>query len=61
MIKNVRDILALALLLLVIPGLWALRATVLPSFPDAALGATISVWTLIAQFYFRKSSSGGTP
>jgi len=50
--KTFRD--GLALILLVgIPILWVLAGTVV-SLPEAALGATIVVWTLIAQFYWRK-------
>ena len=46
----------LSLLLLVgIPALWAANRWV--GVPEAALGATIAVWTLVAQFYFRKKDA----
>jgi len=28
------------------------------SLPEAALGATIAIWTLVANFYFRKRAAG---
>ena len=39
-------------LLMGIPGLWVLHT--LRPMPEAILGATISVWTMVAMFYFRK-------
>ena len=59
----------LSLLLMAgIPGLWVFSAVVAP-LAEAVLGATISVWTLVAMFYFRKAppedtggrGGGGTP
>jgi len=59
----------LSLILMVgIPGLWVFSAVVAP-LAEAVLGATISVWTLVAMFYFRKAppedttkpTGGGTP
>ena len=55
MIKNFRDILALILILL-IPLLWVLSSLVMP-LSGEVLGASIAVWTLVAQFYFRKKES----
>lgn len=60
MIKNVRDILAVCLLLVVIPGLWILDALGLLAVNDQVLGATIMAWGLVLQFYFRKKSTGGS-
>ena len=54
--KTFRDRLAL-ILLVGIPILWVLAGTVV-SLPEAALGATIVIWTLVAQFYFRKKAEG---
>ena len=46
--RNWNDVLSLGLLAGV-PALW-----VLASLPEQVLGATIVVWTLVAQFYFRR-------
>ena len=54
--KTFRDRLALVLVA-GIPALWILAGTIV-SLPEAALGATIAVWTLVAQFYFRKKMEG---
>ena len=54
--KTFRDRLAL-ILLVGIPLLWVLTGTVI-ALPEAALGATIVIWTLVANFYFRKKSEG---
>ena len=44
----------LSLLLLAgIPLLWIVNRWV--NIPREAVGATIAVWTLVAQFYFRKA------
>ena len=50
--KNWNDRLSL-LLLLGIPVVWIAQRW-LP-VPGEAIGATIAVWTLVAQFYFRRS------
>jgi len=57
--RNVNDWLALALVILVIPGLWLLQGAHIIALPDAALGATILQWGLILQFYFRKQPPTG--
>ena len=45
----------LSLLLLVgIPGLWLVDSLVKP-IDMQVKGATIAVWTLVAQYYFRKA------
>ena len=56
--KTFNDRLALALLL-GLPGLWVANKW-LP-IPPEALGATIAVWTLVAQFYFRQRAPEATP
>jgi hypothetical protein len=52
------NVLALLLEVIVIPGLWACDGLGLVHIPQAALGASIAVWTLIAQFYYRKAKGG---
>jgi hypothetical protein len=51
---NFNNILALLLEVIVIPGLWFVDGLRLINLPEAVLGASIVVWTLIAQFYYRK-------
>lgn len=54
--KTFRDRLAL-ILLVGIPILWVLGGTRFIAIPEAALGATIAIWTLVANFYFRKKGT----
>ena len=54
---NFRNILAVLVEVIVIPLLWILNGWGIINLPDMVLGATIPVWTLIAQFYFRKKES----
>ena len=51
---NINNILAIALLVVVIPLLWIGVGLKWLDLPGEVLGATISVWTMIAMFYFRK-------
>ena len=51
---KVREILALVGFLGVIPALWVLHGMGVIKLPGEVVGATISVWTLMGQFYFRK-------
>ena len=51
---NFNNILALLVDVIIIPGLWFCQGLGLIQLPEAVLGASIVVWTLIAQFYFRK-------
>lgn len=53
--QNFNDLLALVLMVLIIPGLWVLVGRGIIQVPELITGATIPVWTLIAQFYFRKA------
>lgn len=55
MIKVINDLLALLLLVLLIPLLWALQGRGIINLPGEVIGATIAVWTLIAQYYFRRA------
>lgn len=48
------NILALLVDVIIIPGLWFCDGLRLITLPEAVLGASIVVWTLVAQFYFRK-------
>ena len=64
--KNVNDIIALAILILVIPGLWLAIGLGAVQMPGEIIGATIAAWTLVLQYYFRKSppaspTGGATP
>jgi len=54
---NIRNILALLAFLGVIPAIWILNGSGIINLEETILGATIVVWTLIAQFYFRKKES----
>lgn len=56
--KNFRDSLAVAGFI-GIPLLWLIGALFKMALPDQAIGATILMWGLIGQFYFRKD--GPTP
>ncbi len=53
--NNFNDTLALLLGVVVIPGIWILTALKTVPVPDIVIGATITIETLIAQFYFRKA------
>lgn len=57
--KNWNDLLAL-LLLIIIPGLWVGMGLKLLSLSGEIVGASIMGWTLVLQYYFRKSPNGGT-
>jgi hypothetical protein len=54
---NFRNILALLAFIGIIPALWILEGKGTINVGDTIIGATIAVWTLIAQFYFRKKES----
>lgn len=63
-IRNFNDVLALLLMVFVVPGIWVAIGLGCLEVPDVIVGATIPVWTLIAQYYFRKargsaSTNGG--
>lgn len=51
------NILALLALIILIPGLWFCNGLGVIQLPGEILGATIAVWTLIFQFYYRKLKS----
>jgi len=55
--KTFRDRLA-ALLIPGLPILWVIAGTTAVDLPGEALGATIAMWTLCIQFYFRKKTEG---
>ena len=62
--RSFRAGLGLLLAVVVIPGLWVLQALGRITLPGEVIGASIAVWTLVAQFYFRKSGpsdNGTTP
>ncbi len=59
MIKNVNDVIALAMLIVVIPALWILQALNKLALAPEVTGALIAGWTLILQYYFRKAPTNG--
>jgi len=54
---NFRNILALLAFIGIIPALWILQGKGVVNLPEAVIGASIVMWTLIGQFYFRKKES----
>jgi len=44
--------------LMLIPGLWVIHGLGVVVLPETVIGATIAVWTLMFQFYFRKATAG---
>ena len=52
------SVLALALELVVVPGLWVAHGRGLITLPGEVLGITGTVWVLVAQYYFRKRPGG---
>lgn len=54
---NFRNILAVLAFIGVIPAIWIMDAAGVISLRPEVLGALIPVWTLIAQFYFRKKEA----
>ena len=56
-IKDVNDVIALVILILIIPGLWVAEGIAAITLDGAVLGATIMGWTLVLQYYFRKKAS----
>ncbi len=57
MIKKFNDLFAIMLTSLIV-ALWVVAGTNLIEIPPEVLGSTIAVFTLVAQFYFRKSPPG---
>ena len=58
MLKNHRDLLSILLGVIVLPGIWVLQGLGLLNVPEIVLGATVSIETMIAIFYFRKKGGG---
>ena len=56
MFKNHRDLIAILLGVVIMPGIWILQGLGWSQLPGEVIGATIAIETLIAQFYFRKSN-----
>lgn len=56
MIKNFRNLLALLIGVIVFPAIWVLQGLGYLALPEAVIGATIAIETLVAQFYFRKKN-----
>lgn len=55
MFKNFNDVLALLLAVIVFPAIWILTSLKVFAVPDIVIGATITIETLIAQYYFRRA------
>ena len=55
-IKTFRDVLAL-LLLISIVGLWVLDGKDIITLNEGVVGSTITIFALVAQFYFRKATA----
>ena len=55
MLKNQRDLLSILLGVAIIPGICIMQGTGFLAIPEIVLGATITIETLIVNFYFRKA------
>jgi len=55
MIKNFRNLLAIVLMVLIIV-LWVIHGLGILTLQGEVTGASIAVWMLITQFYFRKKT-----
>ena len=55
MLKKFNDLLAILLGVVVIPAIWIVHGLGFLTMPGEVIGATIAVFTLVAQYYFRKS------
>ena len=51
---NARNLLSIATVLLVFPALWILHGKGIIVLPETVIGMTITVETLMVNFYFRK-------
>lgn len=64
--KKFNDVLAVLLGVIVIPGLWVGVGAGWLAVPELVLGVTVSIETMIAIYYFRKTppkdngTTGGT-
>lgn len=58
LLVDFNDLIALVLLLLIIPGLWVVDGLHLVVLNGEVLGATITAWALVLQYYFRKRRGG---
>ena len=58
MLKNHRDLLSILLGVVAIPAIWVLQGLGYLALPEIILGATVSIETMIAIFYFRKKGRG---
>jgi hypothetical protein len=54
---NFRNLLAILAFIGMIPALWILNGAGIINVGETIVGASIAVWTLIGQFYFRKKES----
>jgi len=54
MFKNIRDLLALLVMVVIFPALWVLHGKGVITLPGEVIGATIAIETLVAQYYWRK-------
>ena len=58
MIKTFRNLLALLLAVIIFPSIWAMQGLGWLNVPEIVLGATVSIETMIAMFYYRKKAEG---
>ncbi len=54
--QNFNDLLALGAII-IIPGIWIMQAVMKVAIPAEVNGALIVTWSLIFQYYFRKSKT----
>jgi hypothetical protein len=57
MFLNQNDLLSVLMGVVIFPLLWALHGKGIVVLPDIVLGATVTLETLIVQFYFRKAAA----
>ena len=56
--KSIRGIIAILIAVVVFPLLWVGQGCGWLNLPGEVIGATITIETLITQFYFRKKVEG---
>ncbi len=54
--KNFNDLLAVLLAVIVFPFMWIVQGLGYLNIPEGVIGATVSIETMIAVFYFRKKA-----
>ena len=59
-LQKFNNLLALLIAVVIFPGLWVGQGLGLLELPGEVLGATVSIETMIAMFYFRKKPPAET-